>query len=219
MDIKEYLSYEKEMLGIYLSGHPLEKFKKKIESITNINSLDLLDIDTSLEETGKCDGYKDGQNVKIAGIISKVKKKITRNNSLMAFVTLDDLYGTYEVIVFESIFNRYGINIEEEKIVLIDGRLSIKEDEPSKIIASSIKEMLNEDDTFNKININITDFSEEKKELLRKAIRYYSKLENPQTDIEVTVNGEVRNCGKVLVDKEIINEFYKLFGKENMYIS
>lgn len=120
MDNKEYLSFEKEMLGIYLSGHPLEKFKKKIETITNISSLDLIDIDTALEETGKCENFKDGQTVKIAGIISNIKKKITRNNSLMAFVTIDDLYGSYEVIVFESIFNRYGINIEEEKIVIIE---------------------------------------------------------------------------------------------------
>jgi DNA polymerase-3 subunit alpha len=120
MDTKEYLSLEKEMLGIYLSGHPLEKFKEKIESLTNINSLDLAEIDTEIAEIGTSKRFKDGQTVKIAGIISKVKKKITRNNSLMAFLSLDDLYGSYEVIVFESIFNRFGINIEEEKIVLIE---------------------------------------------------------------------------------------------------
>lgn len=120
LEMKEFLSFEKEMLGIYLSGHPLDKFRKKIEAITNINSLDLVDIDNQLEETGKCESFQDGQTIKIAGIISKVKKKITRNNSLMAFVTLDDLYGSYEVIVFESIFNRYGIDIEEEKIVLVE---------------------------------------------------------------------------------------------------
>ncbi len=120
MDMKDYLSMEKEMLGIYLSGHPLEKFKKKIEILTNINSLSLMEIDTELEETGTCKNFQDGQNIKIAGIISKIKKKITKNNSLMAFLTIDDLYGSYEVIVFESIFNRYGINIEEEKIVLIE---------------------------------------------------------------------------------------------------
>ena len=120
MDMKDYLSMEKEMLGIYLSGHPLEKFKKKIEILTNINSLSLMEIDTELEKTGTCKNFQDGQNIKIAGIISKIKKKITKNNSLMAFLTIDDLYGSYEVIVFESIFNRYGINIEEEKIVLIE---------------------------------------------------------------------------------------------------
>jgi DNA polymerase-3 subunit alpha len=111
---------EKEMLGIYLSGHPLEKFKEKIKALTNINSLNLAEIDTEMAELGTTKGFKDGQNIKIAGIISKVKKKITRNNSLMVFLNLDDLYGNFEVIVFESIFNRFGINIEEEKIVLIE---------------------------------------------------------------------------------------------------
>ncbi len=117
---KELLSLEKEMLGIYLSGHPLEKYKNQIEEQTNIDSLKLLEIDTEMQETGKTSVYNDGQNVKIAGIISKVKKKITKNNSLMAFVTIDDLYGSFEVIVFESIFNKCASYIEEEKIVLIE---------------------------------------------------------------------------------------------------
>jgi DNA polymerase III alpha subunit len=137
----------------------------------------------------------------------------------MAFLSVDDLYGSYEVIVFESIFNRFANCIEEEKIVLIEGRLSIKEDEPTKIIASSIKEMLNEDETYARVNVNITDFSEEKKEELRKAIRYYSKLENATTQIDITINGEVRKCGQIHMDNQVALNFYKAFGKENIYIS
>jgi DNA polymerase-3 subunit alpha len=218
-DNKEFLGLEKEMLGIYLSGHPLEKFKNKIEILTNINSKDLTEIDSEMEETGTVKSYKDGQTVKIAGIISKVKKKITKNNSLMAFVTIDDLYGSFETIVFESIFNKCGQNIEEEKIVLVDGRLSIRVDEPVKIIASNIKEMINEDEKFNRINVNITEFSESKKETLRKAIRYYSKLENAKTLMEITINGEVRDCGKIFMDEEVKKVFYREFGKENIYVS
>jgi len=216
---KEYLGMEKEMLGIYLSGHPLEKFKKKIEVLTNINSLNIIEIDLEMSETGNTQYFKDGQNIKIAGIISKVRKKITKNNSLMAFITVDDLYGSYEVIVFESIFNKCSMNIEEEKIVLIDGRLSIREDEPTKIIASNIKEIINEDENINKINVNITDFSEIQKEELRKLIRYYSKLENNITSIEVTVNGEIRDCGKITADKDFISKIEEKFGKNNIIIS
>lgn len=100
----------------------------------------------------------------------------------------------------------------------MNGRLLVKEDEPTKIIASSIKELLNEDDVINSVNVNITQFSEEKKELLRKSIRHYSKLEKTETSIDVTVNGEVRNCGKIFCDKDILNEFYKMFGKENIFV-
>ena len=108
--------------------------------------------------------------------------------------------------------------LKKKKSYQQNGRLSIKEDEPTKIIASSIKELLNEDDNFNRINVNITDFSEEKKELLRKSIRHYSKLDKPETNIEVTVNGEVRSCGKIFMDRNILNEFYKMFGKENIFV-
>jgi hypothetical protein len=101
----------------------------------------------------------------------------------------------------------------------LNGRLSIKEDEPSKIIASSVKELLNEDEVYNRVNVNITSFSESKKEELRNAIRYYSKMENAKTLIDITINGEVRKCGKIYMDKEVSMKFYKAFGKENVYIS
>jgi hypothetical protein len=101
----------------------------------------------------------------------------------------------------------------------LNGRLSVKEDEPSKIIASSIKEMLNEDEIYNRVNVNITSFSESKKEELRNAIRYYSKMENAKTLIDITINGEVRKCGTIYMNKEIAMNFYKIFGKENVYIS
>lgn len=101
----------------------------------------------------------------------------------------------------------------------MNGKLSIKGDEKTKIIASSVKEILNKDENISRININITDFGEDKKENLRKSIRYYSKMENAETFIDVTVNGEVRNCGKIFVSTEVINKFYELFGKDNVYIS
>lgn len=217
-DMKDFLSMEKEMLGIYLSGHPLEKYKDKINKITNINSLEISEIDTELQETGKLKKHKEDEIVKVIGIISKIKKKITRNNSMMAFVTLDDLYGSCEVIVFESVYNKFSYLLEEEKIVLLEGRLSIREDEPTKIIASSIKEIESDEDSCERINVNITDFSEEKKEALRKFIRTYSKMDNAETIIEVTVNDEVRNCGKIYVNKEIEKNLKEEFDEKNIKI-
>ena len=222
LDTKEYLSFEKEMLGIYLSGHPLEKYRQKIEKNTNINSLKMLEIDNEVMETGESKSYQDGQTIKIIGIISKVKKKITKKNTLMAFVNLDDLYGSFETIVFETTYNKYAGCLEEEKIVLIEGRLSIREDEPTKIIVMTVKEMLNEDSNekaFNNIDINITFLDENKKEELRKAIRVYSKVNVASTTINVIVNDEIRPCGKILLNNEIINELEKIVGKENMKIN
>lgn len=129
---KEILSLEKEMLGIYISGHPLEKIKNQIMTNTNINSLDLKAIGEPLEQNSE-EGeqilelkaneksrYKDGQNVKYAGIITSIKKKYTKSNKIMAFVTIEDLYGTAEVLVFENAFLKAGESLIEENIVLVD---------------------------------------------------------------------------------------------------
>ena len=218
-DVKEFLGFEKEMLGIYLSGHPLDKYKKKLKALTNINSLNLIEIVEELKETGKTESYKDGQIVKIAGIISKIKKKITKNNTLMAFITLDDLYGSFETIVFESVYNKYQNYLEEDKIILIEGRLSIREDEDPKIIAQSIKEIINSDEEEeNVINIDISEFSENQKEDLRTLIRFYSKMNNKNCKINVIVNGELRPCGKILLNKDNIEKFQNISGNTKIYL-
>ena len=133
MTEKEKLSMEKEMLGIYISGHPLEKIKEQIKQSTNISSKELKEIDeqnssekneeTKVQEKLK---YEDGQEVKIAGIITSVKKKYTKNNKIMAFVTIEDLNGSAEIIIFEPTFLKYQDKLLEENIIMIKGRLSIR---------------------------------------------------------------------------------------------
>lgn len=201
LETKEFLSFEKEMLGVYFSGHPLNKYKNKIRTLTNFSSLNIIEINEEIEETGNTTLYKDGQNVKIIGIVSKVRKKITKKNSIMAFITLDDLHGSFETIAFESTWGKFEQYLSEEKIVLIEGRLSIREDEPVKIIIMNVREIVNEDEE-GYINIDISDFSEKQKEDLRTLIRFYSKMNNANTRIDVTVNGEIRSCGKVLLNKD-----------------
>ena len=128
---KELLSLEKEMLGIYISGHPLEKLREQIEKQTNINTIDLKELDEQMQTNGDDEAlelikqntkpkFQDGQNVKYAGIITSIKKKYTKNNKIMAFVTIEDLYGTAEVIVFENAYLKAGKSLVEENIVLVD---------------------------------------------------------------------------------------------------
>ena len=130
---KELLALEKEMLGIYISGHPLEKLREQIEKQTNINTIELrtLGEQMSSTNTGGVEGelgqvsikYHDGQNVKYAGIINSVKKKYTKNNKIMAFVTIEDLYGTAEVIVFENAYIKAGKSLIEGNIVIVDRKI------------------------------------------------------------------------------------------------
>jgi len=119
--LKEYdertlLDMEKEMLGIYISGHPLEKMKDSIKKNTNINTLQMSNM------KAENDLSRDGKQVKYAGIITSVKKKYTKNNTIMAFVTIEDLYGTTEIIVFDSCYNRSSSILLVDNIVLVEGR-------------------------------------------------------------------------------------------------
>ena len=140
MEKKEILSHEKEMLGIYISGHPLEKLEEAIAKQTNINSIQIKDLNG--ENTSN---FKDGQTVKYAGTISSVKKKYTKRNTIMAFVTVEDLYGSVEIVVFDSTYSRCDTILHEEKyLFLVEGRLSIKEDEDARIIVQNIKEFSEE---------------------------------------------------------------------------
>ena len=137
----------------------------------------------------------------------------------MAFVTLDDLYGSFETIVFESVYNKYQTYLEEDKIILIEGRLSIREDEDPKIIAQSIKEIINSDEEDeNVINIDISEFTEKQKEDLRTLIRFYSKMNNKNCNINVIVNGEIRPCGKILLNKDNIEKFQNISEKNIVYL-
>ena len=216
---RELLSIEKEMLGIYISGHPLEKIKEQIIASTNISSLQIHEIDNqnSEEDEGKTQtlNFVDGQDVKIAGVISSVKKKYTKNNKIMVFLTIEDLYGTAEIIVFEPTYLRAQDTLVEENIVMIDGRLSIREDDATKIVAKEIK-------NFGEIKpkmltLNITNITEEQKAKLRGVIKYFSGEQN-NISVVIKVGEDLKSCGAIYLNDEILQVFEEIVGKENCII-
>ena len=224
METRELLSLEKEMLGVYISGHPLDKLRTNIEKQTNISTLNMIKINEEMETIGKTIDYKDGQNVKFVGIISKVTKKFTRKNTTMAFVTLEDFYGTAEIIVFDSIYSKSSNFIIEDNIIFVDGRLSIREDEPVKIVASNIREF-SENGTNNEnsetkisvktINIDITSLSEKQKEKLRGAIKFFGG-DRVNVKMEITDKGEIKPCGGIFLNNKILEVFKKIALDKNV---
>ncbi len=224
---KEMLSMEKEMLGIYISGHPLEPMRAQIEAKTNINTIKLrelseksqteeISMDENINTTNK-EEFKDGQSVIYAGIISSVKKKYTKSNKLMAFITVEDLYGSAEIIVFESCYQSCSNILMNDNIVLIEGRLSIREDEEPKIVARTITEF---SEIKKKIfKLNITNLSESTREKLKGAIYFFSG-ENNNMPMQIQ-NGEKIDITKsgIYMTPEILLQFQELIGKENAIIS
>ena len=232
---RELLSLEKEMLGIYISGHPLEKLKDQIEKQTNINTKDLAEIDSQMEniedqdledpesmanianqiQNSKKQRFKDGQEVTFAGIISKVKKKFTKNNKIMAFVTIEDLYGTAEILVFENTYLKSQESLIEENIVMVKGRLSIRDGERTTIIANEITNF--SENKQKVLLLNITEVDEKTKVKLRGAINFF-KGEMNNIPVQI-IDGEKRlPCGAIYCTDEILQVFIWILGKEKVSI-
>ena len=212
---KELLSMEKEMLGLYITGHPLESLRSEIEAQTNIDTLKMHTAMQEEEETGK-QVYRDGQTVKFAGIVNSVKKKYTKTNKIMAFVTVEDLHGSCEVIVFENCYLNCSDLLVEDTIVLIEGRLSIREDDDITIIASKITKFGKTKSSC--LAINITNISEEQKAKLRGAIRFFSGDRNNIAVKIINGDSEVMSGG-IFINNEILEEFKKIVGEDRVFLT
>ena len=216
---KELLSMEKEMIGFYISGHPLEKYREQIEKTSNINSIQLSgeDLEQGME-------LKDGQFVKYVGIVTSIKKKYTKNNTIMAFVTIEDLYGTAEIIVFDSVYSKASNILIEESIVLVEGRISIREDEASTIVARDIKLFNTESTTKPEINnqrkkliINIVNLDDETRNRLKGAIKFFSG-DRANILLNIEDNEGIKPCAGIFITDKILNEFKEIVGNENVTI-
>ncbi|MDO5390173.1 MAG: DNA polymerase III subunit alpha [Eubacteriales bacterium] len=137
-DVSEYdkevlLAFEKEVLGVYISGHPLENYAAMMEkNITAITS------DFQPDDEIGAARVRDGQQVVVGGIITEKTIKYTKNNKVMAFLTLEDLVGTVEVIVFPRDYEKNQLLMEEESKVFIRGHVAAEDERASKIICEQI---------------------------------------------------------------------------------
>ncbi len=137
-DVGEYsremkLAFEKEVLGIYISGHPLEEYRETWKKhITNTTADFVLD-----EETGQT-RVSDGARATIGGMITEKKVKYTKNEKVMAFLQVEDLVGSVEVIVFPRDYEKYGSAIMEDSKVFIRGRVSLEEEKDGKLVCEQI---------------------------------------------------------------------------------
>ena len=132
-DVETKLAFEKEMLGVYLSGHPLESYQDMLKSVCNATSLDF-----AYDEEEGMVNVAPGKDYILGGIASVVNIKLTRNNQSMAFITLEDLVGSVEVIVFPRDFEKYRELIEEGRKYIISGKASLEENDAAKLIAGKI---------------------------------------------------------------------------------
>ena len=140
-DKETVLSYEKEVLGIYLSGHPLDRYRNMMEKMISARTIDFQPSDEDDREGGEPDESKvrDNQKVIIGGMITEKNVKYTKTNKVMAFLTVEDLVGTVEVMVFPRDYEKWQNMINEDARVFIQGRVSAEDDKASKLILEKVR--------------------------------------------------------------------------------
>ena len=121
----DLLAMEKETTGIYISGHPMDDYRPYLRNTHVVHMAKLMD-----EESH----YEDDQIVSVAGIVQNVKMKTTRNNSMMAYVTVEDDTAAIEMLAFSNVLSQYGGYLRENSAVVITGRLSLRDDKEPQIV-------------------------------------------------------------------------------------
>ena len=217
-DVGEYskemrLSFEKEVLGIYISGHPLEEYQEIWQkNITNKTSDFLLDEETDTTVV------KDGQSAVIGGIISDKRLKYTKNEKVMSFLLIEDLLGTVEVIVFPRDYEKFSDKLIEDKKVFIKGRVSVEDEKDAKLICEKITAF---EEMPNKLWIkfpNKETFEEKEAELM-------ASLRDSEGVDSVVIYIESPKAMKTLppnqnvnADSGLIDRLESLYGKENIRV-
>ena len=174
MTKKEMLAMEKEMMGIYVSGHPLDEYSDIIKKKSTIFSKDILtnteyDIEEDIENI-KAKKNVDGKVVTIVGIISSSKVLITKNGHQMMFANFEDMYGNLELVVFPNKYQMYYNILKEDNILAVTGKISIKENEIPKILVEKVE--------------NIEKENKENKENKLKDKKVYIKIPEGKEEIE-----------------------------------
>ncbi|CEQ13361.1 DNA polymerase III DnaE [[Clostridium] sordellii] len=216
LEEKERLYLEKEVLGMYVSGHPLSQYKEELKKNTTINNADLNDLK---------DDYVSYLNlnekeVVMGGIIVNKTIRTTKRNDLMAIIELEDLYGVIEVIVFPQVLQKYNTIIQEDKIIYVEGRLSIKEDENAKLIAREIRDMSTESNQ-HKPNLYLKISSIEDKELVNDLISIVTKYPG-DNDVYIYAENIKQmykwNHIKVSINENLIDELKHILPKTSIKV-
>ena len=219
LDKAKLMLMEKETTGIYLSGHPMDDYRSFLKNTHVVPIGDLM------EEESK---YRDDQIVSVAGIVQAVKMKTTRNNSMMAYITLEDDTASVEMLAFSNVINQYGGYLGENMPVVITGRLSLRDDKEPQIVINRARPM--------------SDFSEapvvqqEQEPVIKNNATLYLRLPTESDGLFLKVRAilnmfpgesqvvlyfvdtKQRRGTRCVLDSRMLQELEKLLGKENVVL-
>lgn len=208
---EKLLEMEKELTGLYISGHPLNDYSQDIDKKTNFSNLLLADEDDFLLVKDKYDGNQ----VTVLGMVVGRKDIITRKNDKMCFIDLEDQYGVYEITVFPRQFSSYNHLIQEENVILVSGSLSLNEEEKPKILANKIQQaQTNSAVLYIQVENSKVDLTE---------LKQIARANTGASPIVVWFKqekkgGYSKDNLKIDPREDVINKLKNIYGKENVVV-
>lgn len=216
-DLEEYskeekLAFEKEVLGVYVSGHPLEqyedKWRKNVKSFTK---------DFITDEEGNTIA-KDNTTTIVGGMIDTITLKTTRTGKTMAFITLEDLYGVMEILIFPNVLERYRYMLKENEKIFIKGKVSIGDDEQGKLICDQII-------SFDKVPRELWIQFKDKNEYMLKENELLEFIRNSDGNDTLIIYCKAEKVKKVFprnmrinADADMINQLSEKYGADNVKV-
>ncbi len=226
---KDLLFMEKEMTGMYMTGHPLDEYEERLRKATSHSVFDILEEEGAILDDTRDDAamyaeaimskktLKDNDRVILGGMLQNVTRKITKNGAMMAFIQIEDLTGTLEAIVFPKTYDKVVEFLKEDAIILARGRLSIKEEENPKLIIEEIENL--ETINKNKLYLRFKDMGEAKAmvKVLKPVLRTFSGS-TPVIVVAADKREVMQLTRELWVDEEtpIVKMLREKLGEENV---
>ena len=206
-DQSEKLAFEKEVLGVYLSGHPLQECEARWRKAISHTSADFM-LDEELGTTN----VRDGEKAIIGGIISEMSVKLTKTSKQMAYLTIEDLLGTVEVIVFPRDYENNSAALVQDAKVFVQGRVSCEDDKPSRLICEKI---ISFDQEKKELWIQFAD----KKTFDAQEVRMLNSLKAYEGDVPVVAYlAKEKQWKKYPLSESLIQSLKLQFGEQNIKI-
>ena len=207
------LAFEKEVLGVYISGHPLEEYEEQWQKAISATTLDF-----QLDEESNHSKVHDGAREIIGGFITEKTMKATKTNQMMAFVTLEDLLGTVEVVVFPRDYEKNKNLLEVDRKVFIKGRVSEEDDKPSKLICEKVI-------PFNQIKRELWIQFPDKADYLKNEQLVYGYLADSEGEDEVVIYCQAERAVKrfpknrnIQISPQVLSKLMNHYGEKRVKV-
>ena len=216
---QEKMSMEREMTGLYLSGHPMDEYREKAKRLGAVRIGAIL----GEHESGVANGrFADGQLVSICGVVNSYKTRTTKNNSMMAYVTLEDDSGSMELICFQRALDSGGNYIKDNAALYVKGRVSVRDEKEPQLMVDMIRPLT---------DLEAPPAAEEKKQkklflklrsddakTLRRIDLILKMFEGNDTMVQYFADIKKQRSCSCLIHEAMVKELREMLGEENVVV-